>query len=499
MSIAFRVDFSSEIGSGHLMRCIRLSKSLKKNNKNIFFIIKQSDYISEIKSLLSKENLKLILLDNKNKKFSYKSDAESTIKILKKKKIQKLIVDNYKIDSKWEKKVKKYIKKLIVIDDLANRNHYCDIIIDQNYVKNYKTRYDKIINKDCIKLLGPKFCINNQIKKKFNFNHKSKKLRVRRIFVFFSAVFIPRVYEMIVTLFSAKPFKHINIDFVIGNLEKKNFLKLKKSVNKNINLMITNKNIENLMSRADLAIGSGGTNTWERISIGLPSIVFCIANNQKKICEFLSKKKIINYLGLFNTGSRLKLKKEIIKTQNNYKNIRINSEENKHLIDGFGLERINFFINKPLKEKIKLKKISFEDIDLMFNWVNDALVRKNSFMKKKIKYSDHKKWFEKKIFSNKSLILKLLLNNIPIGQIRYDKKSNFYEIDYSIDEAFRNYGFGRIIIKKSIKKFFKKKTIIRADVKQVNKQSIKIFKSLKFQEIESSSIKKRFEILSSNI
>ena len=76
MSIAFRVDCSSEIGSGHLMRCIRLSKSLKKNKKNIFFIIKQSDYISEIKKILSKENLKLILLDNKKRKFSYKSDAE---------------------------------------------------------------------------------------------------------------------------------------------------------------------------------------------------------------------------------------------------------------------------------------------------------------------------------------------------------------------------------------------------------------------------------------
>ena len=499
MSIAFRVDCSSEIGSGHLMRCIRLSKSLKKNKKNIFFIIKQSDYVSEIKGLLSKENLKLILLDNKKRKFSYKSDAEATIKILKKNKIQKLIVDNYKIDSQWEKKVKKFTKKLIVIDDLANRSHYCDIIIDQNYVKNYKTRYDKITNKDCIKLLGPKFCINNQLKKKINSNYKSKKLRIRKIFVFFSAVFIPRIFEMIVSLFSAKAFKHINVDFVVGNLEKKNFLKLKNSVNKNINLMISKKNLENLMSRADLAIGSGGTNTWERISMGLPSIVFCIANNQKKICEFLSKKKIINYLGLFNSKSRLKLKKEIIKAQNNYKNIRINSEENKYLIDEFGLERINYFINKPLEEKIKLKKISFEDIDLMFNWVNDALVRKNSFMKKKIKYSEHKKWFKKKIFSKKSIIFKLLLNNIPIGQIRYEKKNNFYEIDYSIDEAFRNHGFGRLIIKKSIKKFFKKKTIIRADVKRVNKESIKIFESLKFQEIKSSSIKKRFELLSSNI
>ena len=106
---------------------------------------------------------------------------------------------------------------------MANRNHYCDFIIDQNYVKNYKTRYNKLVNKNCIKLLGPKFCISNKINKEFNFNYKNKKIRVRRIFIFFSAVFIPKLFKMIVSLFSTKAFKNIKIDFVIGNLEKKNF------------------------------------------------------------------------------------------------------------------------------------------------------------------------------------------------------------------------------------------------------------------------------------
>ena len=86
MPIAFRVDCSSKIGSGHLMRCIRLSKSFKKNEKDIFFILNKSDYLREIKKLISKENLKLIVINNKKKNFSYKLDAKSTIKILKKKK-----------------------------------------------------------------------------------------------------------------------------------------------------------------------------------------------------------------------------------------------------------------------------------------------------------------------------------------------------------------------------------------------------------------------------
>ena len=87
MSIAFRVDCSSKIGSGHFMRCLKLSRSFKKNEKNIYFIVSQSDYLNEIKNLLYKENLKLILINTNKENFSYLSDAKSTIAILKKKKI----------------------------------------------------------------------------------------------------------------------------------------------------------------------------------------------------------------------------------------------------------------------------------------------------------------------------------------------------------------------------------------------------------------------------
>ena len=154
---------------------------------------------------------------------------------------------------------------------------------------------------------------------------------------------------------------------------------------------------------------------------------------------------------------------------------------------------------KSLKQNLKLEKINFKDSDLIFGWANNDLVRKNSFIKKKIRYADHQKWLKKKLLSKNSLIFKLLFNYIPVGQIRFDKKNNFYEIDYSIDEVFRNCGFGKIMIEKSIKKILKKEIIIRADVKHENRQSIKIFKSLKFVEIGSTTLKKRFELSSSSI
>ena len=56
-------------------------------------------------------------------------------------------------------------------------------------------------------------------------------------------------------------------------------------------------------------------------------------------------------MGLISNNSKSKLNREFIDIQKNYKNIKLNSEENKYLIDGFGKERINFFINRPIKKK----------------------------------------------------------------------------------------------------------------------------------------------------
>ena len=238
------------------------------------------------------------------------------------------------------------------------------------------------------------------------------------------------------------------------------------------------------MKKSSFAIGSGGTNTWERINLALPSIAFCIAPNQKNICNFLSQKKIIHYLGVFKKNSKSKLYSAIRNMIYKFKKKKDLALENKYLIDGYGTKRINFFLNKKKFNKISFKKINSLDTDLLFLWANDKYVRQNSFSKKMISYNEHKKWLQKKLSDKKSILLKLMIDRLPVGQIRFDRKKNFYYIDYSIDKAFRNLGLGKLIIKESIKKFIKRNNTIIAEVKKANLKSIKIFRSLNFNEIK---------------
>ena len=100
------------------------------------------------------------------------SELKETENIISKyKKFDSLIVDHYKLDHKWENKMRKFAEKIIVIDDLANRKHDCDFLIDQNLYEDNESRYEELVNKNTIKLLSPKYAI---IKEEF-YKYKSEK------------------------------------------------------------------------------------------------------------------------------------------------------------------------------------------------------------------------------------------------------------------------------------------------------------------------------------
>ena len=100
MKIAFRVDSSKKIGLGHISRCITLAKEFKKRKIKIVFISKEIDSFS--KNILKKFGLKLILINNNQ---SIKDDSLITADIIKRKKINLLFLDSYKLDLNWGKEI----------------------------------------------------------------------------------------------------------------------------------------------------------------------------------------------------------------------------------------------------------------------------------------------------------------------------------------------------------------------------------------------------------
>lgn len=483
MVIAFRVDQSPTIGSGHFNRCLNLAKILKKKKVKIKFICRNNFLSKKIKKKLKNYKIQINFLKGKNtSNFFFKEDAIQTIKILKKNKIDWLVVDHYELDYKWESLVKRYAKKILVIDDLANRKHKCDLLLDQNYVHNYTNRYNNILKKDCVKLLGPRYSLlDSSFLEK---NRKVKKNRnVKNIFVFFSGSYLEKIENIFLNILNSKEFRKFKIDFVVANKNRIKNTFIKSKINKNLKIYQPFISMANLMKKADLAIGGGGTNTWERMFLGIPSLVLCLASNQKKVCDYLSEKKIIIYLGNTYSINKKKIKLAIIKAIKNIQLLRNKSLKWRYIIDGMGAYRVSEVISPSDKKDLILRTANKNDCITYFSWVNDPSVITNSFHNRRTNINEHSIWFKKQCKNPNSYLFIAEAKGLPVGQIRFNCLKDQATIDYSLDKIVRNRGWSEKLVRLGVKKLHSKRpSTLKAEVKHFNKKSIAVFKNLGFKE-----------------
>jgi UDP-2,4-diacetamido-2,4,6-trideoxy-beta-L-altropyranose hydrolase len=301
MNIFFRVDSSNIIGTGHIIRCLKMAKYFE--SYNIFFICKK--FQGNLNQKVSENNLKLFELEIENNNSNLndtntwlgedlKLDTIKTINILKKYKVDLLIIDQYAIDFKWQTLVKPYVKKMVLIDDFLERKHNCDFII--NGIEEDENKYIDLCNKDCKLLLGPKYFIINKeffkLAPKKQFNDKIKK-----ICVFISGNDIDNYTYKIMEYLQGK-FEDISFDILVG-VSNNNKISIQKLCEKNSNFSMYYNidNVYDIMFNADLCIGSLGQNFIERMVFGIPSIVITLADNQLGFLEKYKDKNIFIYCG----------------------------------------------------------------------------------------------------------------------------------------------------------------------------------------------------------
>lgn len=339
--VFIRVDSSTKIGYGHLIRCLALADTLKK-----FFQIKFicTNLTGNIISEINKKKFKTFCFNVKLQKINIKLDAEKTISIIKKygNDNSMLILDSYALSKQWENSVKPYVQKLIVIDDQPIRSHNCDLLIDQNLFNEHKKNYERLLPKKTKKLLGPKFAM---IRKEFKLLRHSAKIRtfpIENILVSFGGTDTDNQSIKILNLFQ-KIGSNLHFDVVLGKGNKnKKIIKNLCSKNKNFSYHEQINYIGRLMLKSDLAIGSSGSTAWERCYLGLPSIISISAKNQKNIANELSKRNCVINLGSVKQLEGFDYKISIDKISKHQ--LERMSKSSLKLVDGNGTKRILKYI-----------------------------------------------------------------------------------------------------------------------------------------------------------
>jgi UDP-2,4-diacetamido-2,4,6-trideoxy-beta-L-altropyranose hydrolase len=324
------------MGVGHLMRCLTLADGLEKQNHNTTFICR------ELKGNLIKSIEHRVLILPVDKDFqsddlylswlgaTQEQDAEQTIKVIPKN-TDLLIVDSYASDEIWHKQLIPYTKKIMVIDDLADRQFNCDVLLNQNLGTQIEDYKDKVPD-DCELLLGCDYALLRpefpNLREKALIKRKNTKV-IKNILISMGGSDITnKTYDILQEVSD-----DLNIVVILGGISPhnkmiKNYAKSKK----NVKVVVDADNISRLMFDADLAIGAGGSTSWERCCLGLPTLLYVLAENQRKIAGNLEE------LGAVKIVDNLKVNLQNI--LNNFSFWQIMSEKAQTVCDGIGVKRI---------------------------------------------------------------------------------------------------------------------------------------------------------------
>lgn len=308
-TVLIRADASEEIGTGHVMRCLALADELQRHGHQSLFICRALKghmaeyikargfkvYVMETQDPLSLENMVF--------------DVQFTIDIALNLEVKPkwMIVDHYGIDEQWESRIRPYVEKLLVIDDLANRRHHADVLLDQNLARIPEVRYRDLVPDKCKLLLGPSYLL---LRPAFYTERRKLKERtgqIHRLLMFFGGSDPTNETAKAIDALKELSLYDLTVDVVIGHSHRfKEEIKRKCETIDRLTLHIQIEYMAELIATADFALGAGGVAMWERCYLGLPSSVTVVADNQLEAARLADQMGVIWNSGWYGQMNSLK-------------------------------------------------------------------------------------------------------------------------------------------------------------------------------------------------
>lgn len=285
LRVAVRADASPRIGTGHVVRCLTLADELRQHGDTAIFVARPlSEGLGELILAHGHELVTLSAADA-----DWQADGEQTAAILAHRSpCDWIIVDHYALDARWEARVRSAAARVMAIDDLADRRHDCDLLLDQNYYRDMDRRYDGLVPAHCRKLLGPRHALLRPEFVRDRGRARAPGPGVERIVVCFGGIDAGNETCKAIRAIQGTSLRAV-VDVVVGagNPHRSEVMRACES-DARFRFHLQPENLAQLMLQADLALGSCGTMNWERCALGVPSLVLVTAANQARAAHDLA-------------------------------------------------------------------------------------------------------------------------------------------------------------------------------------------------------------------
>ncbi|MBE8998098.1 MULTISPECIES: UDP-2,4-diacetamido-2,4,6-trideoxy-beta-L-altropyranose hydrolase [unclassified Nostoc] len=484
MNLVIRTDASSEIGTGHLMRCFALAQSWQKNQGQVVFYI--NDQASVLASRLISQSIQVVYL---NSLPGSNEDAHKVSNLAQQFNCQWIVIDGYHFNAEYQRIIKYYGLNLLFIDDYGQAKHYyADIVLNQN-ISAHESLY---INREPYTqlLLGTCYTLLRQEFWQWQGWQRINPTIASKLLITMGGADSDNVTFKVIEGLQLLSVKELEVVVVVGgNNPHYEQLKLaSQALQFPIQIERNVTNMPELMAWADLAVTAGGSTCWELAFMGLPSLILILAENQRAIAQKLNEMGVSIHLGWHEDVSAAEIASAVAHllraVHTRVKMTRCGQE----LVDGEGSKRVLKHLEAKL---LKLRLAYQEDCRLLWEWSNDPEVRAVSFSTELIPWEHHAQWFQSRLYSPTSIVyIGLDRNDVPIGQIRYELEGDKAIISISIDRKFRYQGYGIYLINLGCEKLFldSETNVIHAYTKLDNKISIKAFLKAGFKNMGKTKL-----------
>ena len=486
MQVIFRVDASTQIGTGHVMRCLALAQAWQDTQGQPVFVMTTA--VPALEERLQSEGMQVVHLTTEPGSLD---DAQQTATLAHQFGATWVVVDGYHFGGEYQQILKQSKLHLLFIDDYGHAEHYyADFVLNQNISAdeqwyNNREPYTQL-------LLGNRYVLLRREFLQWRGWQRTVPPVAKKVLVSLGGADPDNITLKVIQSLQIVEVEELEAVVVVGG-SNPHYENLKMAVQGSrypIQLQRNVTNMPELMAWADVAISAGGTTCWELAFMGLPSILLILAENQRAIAEKLATLNLAVNLGWHQDVKEQEIASTLSQLlqspEQRSKMIKVSQQ----IVDGEGSSKI---VRNLEANSIQLRPVIEDDCEILWHWANDPEVRSAAFFSKPIDWETHVKWFESKLTSQACFIFIVEdINNNPIGQVRFDFNGNKEaEIDISIEKQSRGKGFGSAMINKAI--FYLSQqvviNVVHSFIKVENKALIRTFEKSDFDCVETKIIK----------
>lgn len=333
------------------MRCLTLADALKQRGTRIRFISRHLP--GNFQNMLAEKGYEYIPLNGNSSEeisadlahghwlgTSQHADAKNSIHALSDQVWNWLVVDHYALDARWESALRQVANKILVIDDIADRQHDCNVLLDQNFYADMDARYIGRVPAYCQLLLGPRYALLRNEFRQLRMQTKPRTGSVKRVLIFFGGVDADNYTGRAIEALANIGIERLHVDVVIGSQHPQREQVESLCTDQQYDCHVQTNRMAELMAAADLAIGAGGSATWERCCLGLPTLTVSLAENQTEIAKGLCLLGAGLFIESRDAASVTSLRKAILDFFENQTQVNALSERAYSIVDGLGVDRL---------------------------------------------------------------------------------------------------------------------------------------------------------------